>query len=131
MPGRRRSSTSRARAGPSSSPRATSSGRPRIPTTSRSATRSTAPARSAAAAALRHAPRPLADCEVLAGTEAPRPEAHVGVVAKDRADVLADGLGALRALADGVVLEHDLRVVHRCDRAEVLPVPGVVVALDE
>src|SRR5436190_1240116 len=67
----------------------------------------------------------------VAGAQAPRREAHVRVVAKDRGDVLAHRLGALGPLAGGVVLEHDLGVVQRRDRVEVLPVPGVVVALDQ
>ena len=75
--------------------------------------------------------RPLAHREVLARVQAARPEAHPGVVAEDRGDVLAHGIRALGPLCRGVVVEDDLGMVELVDRVDVLAVPRAVVALDQ
>src|SRR5262249_6442241 len=46
-------------------------------------------------------------------------------------DVLAHRVRAFGALVGRVVVEHDVRVVERMDRVEVLRVPRSVVALDQ
>src|SRR5204863_9599225 len=73
--------------------------------------------------------RPLADGEVLAGSERPRREAQRRVVAEDLGDVLAHHGRALGALVRRVVVEHDFGIVELVDRLEILRVPGGVVAL--
>jgi len=45
--------------------------------------------------------------------------------------VLPHGSGSFGALVGRVVVEHDVGMVHRRDRVDVLRVPGVVVALDQ
>src|SRR5581483_47342 len=75
--------------------------------------------------------RPLADGEVVAALERPRRESQRRVVAEDLRDVRADGIGALGALVRRVIVEDDLRMVLGVDRVDVVPVPGVVVALDQ
>ena len=51
--------------------------------------------------------------------------------AKIGAMCVAHGVGAFGALVRGVVVEHDVGMVHRVDRVDVLRVPRVVVALDQ
>ena len=63
--------------------------------------------------------------------EAPAAEAQRRPPLEDAADVGAHGVGALGPLARGVVLEDDVVGVERAERVEVLPVPGVVVGLDQ
>ena len=75
--------------------------------------------------------RPLADSEVLARVHAARAERHAGIVREDPLDVLAHRVRALGALVGRVVVEDDLGVMQRVDRLEVLPVPRVVVAVDQ
>src|SRR5205809_1101896 len=67
--------------------------------------------------------------EVLAHVESPRVEGDVGPGLEDARDVLTH-VGSFCALPGGVVLEDHVGGVHGDDRLDVVPVPGVVVAVD-
>src|SRR5215211_3947588 len=81
-------------------------------------------------AVARRGRRPLVDYEAVADVEAAAAERDVRRVAEDLRDVLARRL-ALRALAGAVVVEDEVRRVHRNDLVHVVAVPRVVVALDQ
>ena len=66
-----------------------------------------------------------------ADIEAAAPEAEARPALEDPADVRPHRLGALDALAGGVVLEDDVVGVERAERVEILAVPGRVVGLDQ
>jgi len=74
--------------------------------------------------------RPLADGEVVAGTQAPRREVEVGIGGEDAGDVCADGV-SFGALVRRVVFEDHPVGVEGTDRVDIVGVPRVVVPLDQ
>src|SRR5262249_44994257 len=74
--------------------------------------------------------RPLLRDHAVPDIKPARLEVEIGPALEDRADVLADLIGALRGLARRVVLEDHVGRVHRDDRVEVVVVPGLVVTPD-
>ena len=58
-------------------------------------------------------------------------ESRVGQARVDARDVLAEGVGALDALAGCVVVEHDVRGDELQEAVEIVRDPGVAVRLDE
>src|SRR5436190_8532258 len=78
---------------------------------------------------VRGARGPFLHDEVLADVKAAGGEGNVGPGGEDARNVLAH-VGPFGPLAGGVVLEDHVGRVHCDDRVDVVPVPGVVVAVD-